>query len=210
MRADMVARHSQRNALDILEEEDRRLLTILAAIDDTRDDDVDLDESVEARARYGDLVKRLTRDVAIREAAQLDVARGLEGLTSLSELGERMESHASERRQHIDAIERMSRGVAGISLNTGQDLDPELRHLADIVRTEIDWELGEAIPTIRTRMPAEEQLARFRSARWIRRHAPTSLDPNGPRWHERARVVSWLCTIFDRIRDHPTATQPVD
>ena len=43
----------------------------------------------------------------------------------------------------------MSRGVQGVNLNTGQHFDEEIVELEQIVGTEIEWELGEAIPRIR-------------------------------------------------------------
>jgi hypothetical protein len=39
------------------------------------------------------------------------------------------------------------------------------------------------------------------------RHAPTSLSPEGPRWYERAPVISRLLTIYDRLRDFPRASR---
>ena len=35
------------------------------------------------------------------------------------------------------------------------------------------------------------------------KHAPTNLELSGPRWIERAPVLSRLLTIYDHLRDFP-------
>ncbi len=203
----VVSKNPHHNALDVLEHEDRQVLETLGAIDVTRGSGTHLHESVEDRALYGDLVKRLIREAGTREAAQADVVSGLGEEPGLSDVATAMETHAKERRPHLDAGERMSRGVPGMVLNTGQDFDPELRALAEVMREEIRWELDDAIPAIRRSLSREAHDERFSSGRWVRRHAPTNLDPGGPLWHERARIVSFFRTIFDRARDYPTAAK---
>ena len=198
----MISMHrDQPNALDLLEDEDRVVLDLFAGIEANRG------QRVEQRARYGDLVKRLVRQLASREAAAVDVSVGLERLGGLETIAGRLDAGTTERRRHIDRVERMSKGVLGISLNTGQEFDPELRALGDVMNDQLRWELAEAIPAIRARVPEQQRAEVFRSARHLKRHAPTNLDPEGPRWRERARVVSRLLTIFDRLRDFPTAAK---
>jgi hypothetical protein len=46
----------------------------------------------------------------------------------------------------------------------------------------------------------DEQL---KSADHICKHAPTNLDPERPRWRERAPIISRLITVDDRLRDFP-------
>jgi hypothetical protein len=43
----------------------------------------------------------------------------------------------------------------------------------------------------------------MKSAGHVRRHAPINLDPHGPRWWERAPVISRLMTVYDHLRDFP-------
>jgi hypothetical protein len=189
------------NTLDALEEEDREVLGIVASIDANRG------QSIEQRSRYGDLVKRLTRQLGLREAAEVGVLRGLTGQPSLTGVAEKMTANMEARRQHIDRVERMSRGVQGMSLNTGQDFDAELVRLSAILSDQVQWELNDAIPAIRSRLSASEQAELFETARRVRRRAPTNLHPEGPRWHERAPVIAWLLTKFDHLRDYPTAAK---
>jgi hypothetical protein len=98
----------------------------------------------------------------------------------------------------------MSRGVQGINLNVGQDFDSEMQELERIVGTEIEWELGEAIPQILHAVGDEPGVDdQMKSAHYLQKHAPTNLEPSGPRWIERAPVISRLLTIYDHLRDFP-------
>lgn len=195
--------HDERraDALDLLEQEDRKILASLAAIEGNRG------QSVEQRAVYGDLVKRLTRELAARESALVEVAEAIESAPGLAEVRARLTASTVQRRSHMDRVERQSRGINGLYLNVSQDVDADLAALSEIVRPEIVWELGEGLPSIRAAMSDEEREQRFRSARYLRRHAPTNLHPERPRWWERAPVVSRVLTIFDHLRDFPTAAK---
>ena len=104
-------------ALDQLERENRELQRIFAELDAHRS------ASVEDRAEYGKLVKKLIRHVAIREAALVDVGLAIEHVPSLPTKAERLRQGTEQRRTVIDRVEKMSRGVQGINLNTGQNFD---------------------------------------------------------------------------------------
>jgi hypothetical protein len=67
---------------------------------------------------------------------------------------------------------------------------------------EIEWELTDGIRCLRESLP-EGQRVRLHSARYIRRHAPTKLDPKQFRSRERIRVASWILTVWDRLADLP-------
>lgn len=193
--------HEQGDALDLLEAEDRGILATLEAVDQNRG------QGVEQRSRYGDHVKRLIRQVAAREAALVDVENAIAEEPALREIAARLGASTEARRSHIDRVERLSRGVKGVSLNVGQDFDAELQGLIDVLKPEVTWELAEALPTIRTALPEGVRDRSLHSARHVRRHAPTNLHPEGPRWWERAPVVSRLLTIFDHLRDFPSAAR---
>jgi hypothetical protein len=184
------------NALDLLEKEDlelRRLFTVLRQHRGV---------SVEDRADYGNAAKDVIRHLATREAALVEVAESISDRTELTPLSDEMQDRMATRRRHIDRVERMSRGVQGISLNVGQDFDDEMQQVEQIVGTEIEWELNEAIPRIQHVLNAAEDDA-LKSAKHVQKHAPTKLDPRGPRWFERAPVISRLLTIYDHMRDFP-------
>ncbi len=65
-----------------------------------------------------------------------------------------------------------------------------MERLIQVVGVEIEWELGVELKT----------------ARHLLSHAPTNLHPDGPRWWERAPVISRLITVYDRMRDFPRGT----
>ena len=185
------------NALDLLEREDldlRRLFTLLL---------LSRGSSVEERAEYGDAAKETIRHLATREAALVDVAEAASVDPRLQEVTERFETSFHLHRPYIHRVEKMSRGIQGINLRIGQDFESDMQDLMQIVGTEIEWELGEALPAVKgslQRQIVEEQL---KSADHISKHAPTNLDPERPRRWERAPVLSRLITLYDRLRDFP-------
>lgn len=158
------------------------------------------------RADYGQAAKDVIRHVATREAALVAVAESLAGHSGVELVSAHLHHSFGTRRHQIDRVEKMSRGVQGINLNVGQDFDDEIQELERIVGTEIEWELGEAIPQIQHAMgeiPGADD--HMKSAQYLEKHAPTNLEPSGPRWTERAPVISRLLTIYDHLRDFPRA-----
>jgi hypothetical protein len=189
------------NALELLESEDLELRELFTELRQRRG------PSVEDRADYGAAAKEIVRHVAIREAALLDVAEVVSDDPRLSELSARIEQGRSTSRPHIDRVEKMSRGIQGINLRTGQDFDAEMEELIQLVGTEIEWDLGEAIPELRASLADSHREDELKSARHLRKHAPTKLDPKGPRWRERAPVISRFLTIYDHLRDFPKSSR---
>ncbi len=185
------------DALDLLEAEDLELRRLFSLLQQRRG------ASVEDRADYGEIAKEIIRHVATREAALVDLLQVAESDPRLDDVASRIESEMPVRRQLIDRVEKMSRGVQGINLRVGQDFEPALEELVQIVGTEIEWELAEAIPAVKGVLKSSHQDERMQSARHLRRHAPTSLHPGGPRWRERAPVISRLITVYDHLRDFP-------
>jgi hypothetical protein len=104
-------------------------------------------------------------------------------------------------------VEKMSRGVQGINLRVGQDFDGEMEALMQVVEPETEWELTSALPDVKRALQATDREDELRSARYLSAHAPTNLHPDGPRWWERAPVISRLITVYDRLRDFPRARQ---
>jgi hypothetical protein len=192
------------NALELLETEDLELRELFGELRQRRG------SSVEDRAEYGELAKEIVRHVATREAALVDVSRVAAEEPQLSEFVSRFDQGMRVRRPQIDRVERMSRGVQGINLRTGQDFDSEIEELIQLVGTEIEWELSEALPELRGSFRRTDHEAALKSASHIRTHAPTSLDPRGPRWWERAPVISRLITAYDHLRDFPRGAQRRD
>jgi hypothetical protein len=189
------------NALDLLEREDVELRRLFAAIGEARSD------TVGGRATYGDLAKKVIQHLATREAALVEVARTVEGVGELAGVTPSLDADASTRRELLDRLEKMSRGVQGINLNIGQDFDGVLQRVIDTVGPEIERDLADAVPEVRGWLSKSGGENPLKSADYVVRHAPTSLSPDGPRWYERAPVISRLLTIYDRLRDFPGASR---
>jgi hypothetical protein len=188
-------------SLDLLEAEDRRILELSDELVAASR------ESVEDRAQWGNRAKLLVRHVATREASLLDVVVGTQHVAGLEQLSSRFMGDPEPRRQHLNTVEHMSRGVKGISLNTGQEFDAELEGLVEVLRPGITFDLIEGVPAVRAALD-EQQLAEvFQPADHVARHAPTHVDPHRPRWWERTPVVSRLVTAFHHSRDYPGDTR---
>ncbi len=188
-------------SLDLLEGEDRRILALVKELNGARGQDV------EERADYGNHAKLLVRHFATREAALMDVVDGLRTAPALSGMQHRMQAGIVERRHRMDVVERMSRGVQGLYLNTGQDFDRALTSLVELVLPDVAWELDEGVPTIRQRLSGATLADAFHSAQYVIHHAPTHLSSSGVTWWERSPVVARLITVFHHLRDYPRATR---
>jgi hypothetical protein len=189
----------QATALDLLEDENRLVGGLIEGLGATRG------SSVEARAEHGDLAKDLIRHAALREAALVDVAQGLEGVAGLARVTDRLRHDMVPRRRAINTLEHMSRGVQPIALNTGQDFEGALSDLSALLRSEIEWQTTEALPAIRRTVRPRDRCRRFHSADRVTKHAPSNLSPRGPRWYERAPVISRILTVYGHLRDFPRA-----
>src|SRR5215472_15420025 len=84
------------DALDLLEREDLELRRILTLLQQRRG------LSVEERADYGDLAKKVIRHLATREAALVDVTRVLGVDPALADVTARLESNMLEGRPYLD------------------------------------------------------------------------------------------------------------
>jgi hypothetical protein len=188
-------------ALDLLEREDITLRAVFTQVKANQG------PTVEERAEYGDLAKRLIHHVATREAALVDVTNVVSEVPELDAVSEYLERGARRRRKAIGRVEKMSRGVQGMNLNTGQEFDKELTELIQIVGSEIEWDLEEGIPAVRSVLESQDKVDELKSADHVTKHAPTNLHPEGGRWFEKAPVISRLVTIYDRLRDFPKATR---
>lgn len=190
------------NALELLESEDIALRELFTELLQRRG------LSVQDRAEYGDIAKEIVRHVAVREVALAEVAHVASPDPRVSEVASRIERGRKECRSHIHRVEKMSRGVQGMNLRTGQAFDTEMEELVQVVGTEIEWDLDEAIPELRASLTRTRRHEELKRAGHLRRHAPTDLGPSGPRWRERAPMISRFLTVYDRLRDFPSASRP--
>jgi hypothetical protein len=189
------------DALDLLQSEDEELRRLFTAIQEARGD------TVHGRATYGDLAKDIIQHLATREAAIVEVGRVVTEVPELANIATALSGDVSTRRELLDQLEKMSRGVQGMNLNTGQDFDSVLQQVIDTVGPEIERDLADAVPAVRTWLARSEEPDPLKRGAYVARHAPTSLSPAGPKWYERAPVISRLLTIYDRLRDFPRAVR---
>lgn len=190
---------TRETSLDVLLREDQILKDLFNRISASRG------LSVEDRYDYGNAAKEIIRHLAIRQAALMNIGHAISDLPVMRPAGTRMIERGTERRCLIDDVGHMSRAIQGLCLNQGQDFDTPLTALIEAVNTEIDWELAVAVPFIQRTLSASERRSLFDSARYIERHAPTTLSTSGPRWYEHLPVISRIVTLFDHLRDHPRA-----
>jgi hypothetical protein len=183
------------SALDLLEQEDRELRTVISRVRSAHG------PGVEQRSEYGDLAKSVIRRVATREAALVNVASVAAEVPELGAVSDRLAQQSAARRKMFDRVETMSRGRQGINRNTGQDFDQELTELMQIVGSEIEWDLEEAVPAVRQALEERGLATQLASARTVVKRSPTNLHPGHSHWYERARVVARLIARFDRRRD---------
>jgi hypothetical protein len=184
------------DAIELLQREN---LSLMALFDELRES---TGQSVVDRASHGDQCKRLIRRLTVREAAKADIIRLLEPMRDLETVRCHFVGDAVHRRSVINDLDLMARGVRGIDLNRTQDFDGAIWEVREIVALETFWELSEGIPSLR-RSLSDVQRASLHTARYLRTHAPTRLDPRGSRWFERVRLVSWIITVWDHTLDRP-------
>ncbi len=187
---------SRPDAIDVLEEEDQALCELLPALQRSSG------EGVPDRWEHGTQCKQLIRRMGVREAAKADIVHAVNGIDDLRMLKTHLEGQVEARRRAMNSLARIGRHVRAIEINRTDDFDGIVRGLRVVLDPEIDWELGQAIPELRQRMPASAR-AVLHSDHYLRRHAPTKVNPDGFRWYERARVVSWLLTAWDHLEDRP-------
>ncbi|MGB8196258.1 MAG: SDR family oxidoreductase [Acidimicrobiales bacterium] len=189
------------DSLDVLTNEDHFLLKLFDGLALSRG------STVEERYAYGNLAKESLRHIAVRQACIVDVTRVLADIPEMSDIRDRMLRGATERRPLYDEIATMARGVQTVSLDVGQDFDGALSSLIDWVSSEIQWELSGTLASIRSALSRHHLSGKLRSARYVRRHAPTHLSTKGPRWYEQAPIVSSLVTMYGHLNDLPRASR---
>jgi hypothetical protein len=139
----MTVLNGRDRAVDLLEDEDfelRRLFTRLHAA---------RGGSVVERAEYDDLVVRTLRHVSAREAALMEVTRVVSTEGGLRRVVSKYQSTLPKRRRLIERLERMSRGARRPEPDRREEFDAGFHDLVQLLGTEIEWDLDEALPAIR-------------------------------------------------------------
>ena len=74
-----------------------------------------------------------------------------------------------------------------------------MQRVKQILGTEIKWDLNEGIPRVQHALAKSDEVHSLKAAKYVEKHAPTKLDPGGPRWFELDSFISRLFTIYDRM-----------
>jgi hypothetical protein len=99
----------------------------------------------------------------------------------------------------LSRVDKLARGVGTLSLAGSEEFVEALTELRAAVQPALfdgpsPFDLGQALG---------EQRAQLRSARWVRRHAPTSPSPG--KWYDKVPLFLRLHTALDRGRGFPWA-----
>jgi hypothetical protein len=81
-----------------------------------------------------------------------------------------------------------------------------MAELMQVVGAEIEWDLHVALPNLKGACEATERQGEMKTADHASARPPTNLHPDGPRWRERAAIISRVLTLYDRLRDFPRGT----
>jgi signal transduction histidine kinase len=155
--------------------------------------------SVLHRYRYSDLAKRALRHLAIRQAAARDVATAIRRLPELRTTADQIEERGTVCRAVINQLRDRVRKQSPMSLRGSEHFIEWLSQLIGETELSIEWELTEGLPLAIKTLHSTKWIPGFKSAAYIRGHAPTKLNPAGPRWYEYAPIVSKIVTIWDHV-----------
>lgn len=193
----MTKQPHQPDAIEVLEREDRELRQLFEQLAEPPD------PSVESRSARGTLCKHLIRRVALREAAKMDIVRSLASRADLQSASARLTGSLAERRGAISRLDELARGVPGMDLNSGQNVDEAIIALRRVVAPEIDWELAEGTAAIRTALSADHRTRPLHGERYLRWHAPTRPPSRLGPGSNPLGITSVFRTAWDHLRDRP-------
>jgi hypothetical protein len=187
--------HVHSATLDLLEREDREIRALFDRLERTQG------PSVEERTEHGNAAKQLVRHVGAREGTLTDVVVALGDIPALSDVVDRIDFLTEDRRNLMYRLKHMSEGVQSASLTADQDFDGRVSELTRLMRSEIEWELSNAIPTIRDFTGGEA----FQRTGPTVRPAPADSSPTTSRRYEQVPVLSLLVTKYEQWRDRSSS-----
>jgi hypothetical protein len=194
-------------SFDVLRSEDRRLKQLFSTIrDEYQQVEVVTGRSeaalVDLRYSYGNKAKQVLYRLAVRQSAATDVARAISRHAPLLSTSEQMVRNCTRCRSLINRLRILALSYETTDLVTDcREFSMRMFRLIDMAEAAIDWELGNAIPLIEETLCRAAKVASFRDARYVMRHAPTRLNPAGPRWYEHAPIISRFLTLFDHFTE---------
>ena len=186
-------RRQKPDAVDQLKYEDAVLPRLLGAINDDRRD----------RLQHGKAVKVFVERLAVREAAREMVGEALMPFDELAAVSACFRATTPEHRLALDRLEEMTRGVAAIKVNQGQNVDDVIAEVAPFLLAEIEADLTTLIPRIEGGLDAETRESVLPGAYRVLRHSLLHPGPHERRWYERVGPLVWALAVYDYLRNLP-------
>lgn len=195
------------SSLEVLKQEDLRLRDYFQRINQLLDPAFQIsgydDRATEVlrRYEYATVVKEVLFRLAVRQSAAMDVAKTIAARQELAPTAAKIVERGTLCRPMLHELRQMRRLENPMSLAVDSEFEEALRSLLKVSSITIEWELQEAIPRIAQSFDDVSAVAPFRTADFVRRHAPRRLCLSGPQWYESAPVVSRLLMLLHKISD---------
>jgi hypothetical protein len=204
---DMSTVRVEDSSLEVLKQEDLKLRRLFERIEQLLDPSFQIvgydhgATEVLRRYEYSTVVKEVLYGLAIRQSAAMDVAKTISASPELEATANRIVERGTVCRPILQELRQMRRLENPMSLSLNPQFEEALRSLVEVSSVTIEWELGEAIPFIAQSFDTGGAVMPFRTAGYVRRHAPRRLCLSGPQWYESAPVISRLLMLLHKISD---------
>lgn len=160
-------------------------------------------DDVSLRWERGSVNKLILQHLAVRESAKEAIAGRLRKV-GRDDLAARLEGDGIGRRQAIDRLDELLRGVLGMNTNT-PEVDVAVDRVGRIFRQEAVVEDRELIPAAQDALDAAGE--KLPSALHIRLRSPTHPSPE-PRWYDRIGPLKAVRALYDHLRGNPSGAIP--
>jgi hypothetical protein len=191
----------QGDSLDLLNEERILLAGLLQEWANTDPARTTQEESVPVRWDHGTLGKLIIEHSAVRAAASADIARVLHARGGQTHIADRLHEETANLRQSLKVMDETSRGLAPIALAIEPAFSSEVETLRNIVTDTRNG--GPSTDEIEHALGPDRQ--RLRSAKYIRKHAPTHPGGRADSWFNRAGPLLRVHAVWNRLRGMPWA-----
>ncbi|HLI01961.1 MAG TPA: hypothetical protein VKV06_14330 [Acidimicrobiales bacterium] len=160
-------------------------------------------DNVSVRWERGSATKLILQHLAVRESAKEAITGRLRKI-GRDDLAGRIEGDGVGRREAIDRLDELIRGMMAMNTNT-PEVDVAVEQVGRVFREEAAVEDGELLAAASQALQAAgEELPSDRS---IRLRSPTHPSPV-PRWYDRIGALKALRAFYDHLRGNPSGAIP--
>lgn len=160
-------------------------------------------DDVVTRWERGSVTKLILQHLAVRESAKEAVVGRLHR-ADRDDLADPLDGDGIGRRQEIDRLDDLIRGVLAMNTNT-PEVDVVVTRLARIFREEERRESERVLDQAEAALRQSGQ--RLPSALYVRLHSPTHPSPE-PKWYDRVGAVKAVRALYDHLRGNPRGAIP--